>query len=62
MLNFSLFEPFVIDPFLKGTWLLNAWLRLMGADVSMGALILGRVADYGMIKVRRTDRNLALVV
>lgn len=52
VLNFSLFEPFVIDPFLKGTWLLNAWLRLMGADVSMGALVLGRVADYGMIKVR----------
>lgn len=52
VLSFSLFEPFIIDPFLKGTWLLNAWLRLMGADVSMGALILGRVADYGMVKAR----------
>lgn len=51
VLSFCLFEPFIIDPFLKGTWLLNAWLRLMGADVSMGALILGRVADYGMVKV-----------
>ncbi len=27
----------------------------MGADVSMGALILGRVADYGMIKVTKED-------
>lgn len=53
VLNTSLFEPFLIEPVLKGTWLLNAWLRLMGADVSMGALILGRVADYKMAKVRR---------
>lgn len=48
----SLFEPYVIDVFLKGTWLFNAWLRLMGADVSMGALIVGKVSDHGLIKVR----------
>ncbi|CAM9909897.1 unnamed protein product, partial [Scytosiphon promiscuus] len=52
VLHFSLFEPLVIDPFLRGTWLLNAWLRLMGADVSMSSLILGRVSDYGVAKVR----------
>lgn len=52
VLHFSLFEPLILEPLLKGTWLLNAWLRLMGADVSMGALILGRVSDYGMVKVR----------
>lgn len=52
VLSTSLLEPFLIETVLKGTWLLNAWLRLMGADVSMGALILGRVADYKMAKVR----------
>jgi len=52
VLNTSLLEPFLIEPFLKGTWLLNAWLILMGADVSMGALILGRIADFKMVKVR----------
>ncbi|CAB1113754.1 unnamed protein product [Ectocarpus sp. CCAP 1310/34] len=51
VLCFSLFEPFVLEPLLKGTWLLNAWLRLMGADVSMGAIILGRVSDYGGVTV-----------
>lgn len=51
VLQFSLFEPYVIDPFLKGTWLLNAWLKLMGADVSYGALLLGKVSDHGMVKV-----------
>lgn len=57
ILQFSLFEPLVIDPFLRGTWLLNAWLRLMGADVSMGSLILGRVSDYGVAKVwKKSDR------
>ncbi|CAM9561152.1 unnamed protein product [Ectocarpus sp. 13 AM-2016] len=48
---FSLFEPYIINTVLKGTWLLNVWLRLMGADVSRGALILGKVSDHGMVKV-----------
>lgn len=54
VVSFSLFGPFVLEPFLNGTWLLNAWLRLMGADVSMGALILGQVSDHGLVKVRGT--------
>ncbi|CAB1096155.1 unnamed protein product [Ectocarpus sp. CCAP 1310/34] len=48
---FSLFEPYIVNTVLKGTWLLNVWLRLMGADVSMGALVLGKVSDHGMVKV-----------
>lgn len=59
VLSFSLFEPFVLEPLLKGTWLLNVWLRLMGADVSMGALILGRVSDYGMATVSKTTSRTA---
>lgn len=50
----SLFEPYVVNIFLKGTWLFNTWLRLMGADVSMGALILGKVSDHGLVKVKDT--------
>ncbi|CAN0057304.1 unnamed protein product [Ectocarpus sp. 6 AP-2014] len=52
-LYFSLFEPYIVNTVLRGTWLLNVWLRLMGADVSMGALILGKVSDHGMVKVCR---------
>ncbi|CAN0065756.1 unnamed protein product, partial [Ectocarpus fasciculatus] len=48
---FSVFETHILNIFLRGTWLLNVWLRLMGADVSMSALILGKVADHGMVKV-----------
>ncbi|CAM9321295.1 unnamed protein product, partial [Ectocarpus sp. 13 AM-2016] len=51
VLYFSLFEPYIVNTVLRGTWLLNVWLRLMGADVSMGALILGKVSDHGMVKV-----------
>eukprot|EP00903_Cladosiphon_okamuranus_P019463 g17897.t1 len=47
----SLFEPYVVNIFLKGTWLFNVWLKLMGADVSMGALIVGKVSDHGLVKV-----------
>lgn len=52
ILSYALFEPFFIEPLLKGTWLLNLWLNLMGADVSMGSLILGKVSDHGLVKVR----------
>ncbi|CAN0473060.1 unnamed protein product [Ectocarpus sp. 12 AP-2014] len=52
-LYFSLFEPYIVNTVLRGTWLLNVWLRLMGADVSMGALILGKVSDHGVVKVCR---------
>lgn len=48
----SLFEPYVVNTLLQGTWLLNVWLRFMGADVAMGSLILGKVSDHGMVKVR----------
>eukprot|EP00903_Cladosiphon_okamuranus_P018322 g16856.t2 len=51
ILSYALFEPFLIEPLLKGTWLLNLWLNLMGADVSMGSLILGKVSDHGLVKV-----------
>ena len=47
----SLLEPYVVDPFLKGTWLLDAGLRFMGADVSYRALVLDKVSDRGMVKV-----------
>lgn len=30
---------------------MNVWLRAMGANVSMGSLILGLVKDYDMITV-----------
>ncbi|CAN0391998.1 unnamed protein product, partial [Ectocarpus sp. 12 AP-2014] len=50
---FSVFETHILNTVLRGTWLLNVWLRLMGADVSMSALILGKVADHGMVKVCR---------
>lgn len=53
----SLFEPYVVNVFLKGTWLFNAWLRLMGADVSMGALVLGKVSDHGLVKVRNPEKD-----
>ncbi|CAB1103955.1 unnamed protein product [Ectocarpus sp. CCAP 1310/34] len=53
LLYFSMFEPYIVNTILRGTWLLNVWLRLMGADVSMGALILGKVSDHGMVKVRQ---------
>lgn len=56
ILSYALFEPFFIEPLLKGTWLLNLWLNLMGADVSMGSLILGKVSDHGLVKVRERAR------
>lgn len=53
VLSFVLFEPYFIEPLLRGTWLLNLWLNMMGADVSMGSLILGKVSDHGLVKVRK---------
>lgn len=50
VLRSSLFEPY-ISPILQGTWLLNVWLKAMGAHVSMGALVLGLVKDYDMVQV-----------
>ncbi|CAB1102299.1 unnamed protein product [Ectocarpus sp. CCAP 1310/34] len=51
LVYFSVFETHILNTVLRGTWLLNVWLRLMGADVSMSALILGKVADHGMVKL-----------
>lgn len=50
-LSITLFEPYVIVPLLQGKWLWNAWLRSMGADVSMGALVLGYAYEHDLVKV-----------
>lgn len=50
VLRSTLFEPY-ISPLVQGTWLMNVWLKAMGAQVSMGSLVLGLVKDYDMIEV-----------
>lgn len=49
-IHITMFEPYMV-PLLSGTWLWNVWLRCMGADVSMGALIFDHVYDFDFLKV-----------
>lgn len=56
-LNMTLFEPYVIESLLPGTWLWNMWLRGMGADISMGALVFADVRDHDFVKVRKIESH-----
>lgn len=47
----TLFQPYAVAPLLSGTWLWNVWLRGVGADVSMCAIMLCDVADHDLLKV-----------
>lgn len=50
-LNTTLFQSYAVSPLLRGTWLWNVWLKWVGADVSMGALMLCDVRDHDLLKV-----------
>lgn len=52
----TMHESYVV-PLLTGTWLWNVWLRYMGADVSMGALVLEDVYDFDFVKVRMSSAS-----
>lgn len=57
VLDATLFKPYIMYPLLRGTWLYNLWVRGMGANVSMGALMLGYVNDHDFVQVGFRSRN-----